>query len=48
MGVHITKYSLEVFRVTYIFSQRPSVDSLSAITAQTRECTKKYKRVLGG
>ena len=46
MVEHIVKYSLPYLRVTYIFSQRPTVNSLSAITAQTRECTKTYKRVL--
>ena len=41
-------YSLPDLRITYIFSQRPTVNSLSAITAQTRQCTKTYKRVLRG
>ena len=33
-------------RVIYILSQRLTVNSLSAITAQTRKCTKTYKCVL--
>ena len=44
--VHIEKYSSKDFRVTYIFSQRPTVNSLATITAQTHKCTKTYKRVL--
>jgi len=44
MVVHIGKYSLGDFRVTYI--QKPTVYSLSSITAQIRKCAKTHKRVL--
>ena len=44
--VHIVKYSMPDLRVTFISSQKHTVNSLFAITA--RKFTKMFKRELGG
>ena len=41
MVVHIVKYSMPDLRVSYILSEAYR-ESQSAITAQTRKCTKTY------